>query len=372
MKIAYFILNRFDYDSRARLEVETLKKLKHQVEIIATEGASSHSYLGMPIHRIPQWRGPSRKFRFIQYNLMAARLVRRLNPDICHAVDLDTLQAASCAASSSNAKLVYEARELYTELEALAGRPRVTEIWKKLETRLIGKADRVITINESIALELARRYNIAKPAIIRNVAAVVSEAEPLDIRAKFDIPRNNKILIYQGILRKGQGLFAAIEITARLPRNISLVFVGSGPIEGDLKLRAEKLNISNRVKFAGQVPASELINYTATADAGLLLMEDVALNNRLALPQKLFQYLAANVPQIVSPMPEIAGFVKTNNTGIVVDPVNMNDAVNLISIMLDDAAKMNAMKKSCRDALVVNNWEVESKVLVDLYRSLEK
>ena len=372
MKIAYFILNNFEYDSRARLEVETLKRLKYQVEVIATVGGETHSYKGVPIHRIPQWRGPTRKFRFLQYNYLAARLARRLTPDICHAVDLDTLKAALQVASSTNAKLVYEARELYTELEALKGRPQITNIWRQLETRLIGKADAVITINDSIAEELVKRYGIIKPAVIRNVAEIPREINPIDIRAKFDIPQNHRILIYQGVLRPGQGLMAALELVSRLPRNITLLFIGTGPIEQELKAKSNDLQISNRVKFGGRIPPLDLINYTVGADAGLLLMEDVALNNRLALPQKLFQYLAAGIPQIVSPMPEIAKFVSLNNTGIVIDPAKMDDAVNQVAVLLDDQSRLTDLKENSRNKAACNNWELESRILAELYRSLEK
>jgi glycosyltransferase involved in cell wall biosynthesis len=372
MKIAYFILNSFNFDSRARLEVETLKQQKHQVEIIATIGADSHTFLGCPIHRIPQWPGPTKKFRFIQYNYLASRLARKLKPDICHAVDLDTLQAAAWAAESLKAKLVYESRELYTELEALSGRPRIREIWRKLESRLIGKADRVITINDSIANELTARYGIKKPDIVRNVAAIPKSLSPIDLRAKFDIPQNHSILIYQGVLRRGQGLVTALEIFSRLPRNFSLVIVGTGQLESELKDKAKSHEMANRVKFAGQVASSDMLNYTVSADAGLLLMEDVALNNHLALPQKLFQYLSAGIPQIVSPLPEIAGFVRSNKTGLIIDPSNLDDAANSIKSLLTDSAGLDALKKHCSEVAALNNWELESQILIDLYRCLGK
>jgi glycosyltransferase involved in cell wall biosynthesis len=371
MKITYFILNRFDYDSRARLEVETLRSMGHEVVIIATVGGEMKEFLGCPIHRVSQQTWPSRKVRFIQYNLAARSIGERSKSDIYHAVDLDALYAAHRAAKRTGGRLIYESRELYTELEALKGRGTVTAFWRLLERRLIGRADKVITINDSIADELVRRYDIDRPEIIRNVAPAVGEIESEDLRLKLKIALDHKIIIYQGILRKGQGLIYLLSILQRLD-GVTLVLAGEGPIEGRLRELAAELGVAERVKFAGMVHPDELHKYTAGADAGLLLMEDVALNNRFALPQKIFQYLSAGIPQIVSPMPEIARFVEDNKTGIVIslgDPAR--DAFSINRFLMDKSGYRSALDR-CRIAGGKFNWAVESEKLVKIYRELER
>jgi glycosyltransferase involved in cell wall biosynthesis len=266
LKIAYFILNSFDFDSRARLEVAALIDMGYQVEIIATVGASSKLYLGCPIQRLPQWRRPTRKFRFIQFNLLAALSGLKTKADIYHAVDLDTLQAATWAAKRNKGRVVYEARELYTELEALSGRKKVRDIWERLERQLILRADKVITINNSIADELCNRYGIPRPAIIRNVAPIPKKLEPVDLHKLCSIPNDLKILIYQGVLRNGQGLFYLLDIM-RLLDKVALVFVGNGPLENDLKAQTAQNGLSGKIKFISRVNPDELLNYTAGADA---------------------------------------------------------------------------------------------------------
>jgi glycosyltransferase involved in cell wall biosynthesis len=369
LKIAYFILNSFDFDSRARLEVETLGGMGHQVEIIATVGSNSRSYLGFPIHRIAQWRHPTRKFRFIQYNHIAAWIGRSTKADVYHAVDLDTLQAAVWAAGGK--RIIYEARELYTELEALCGRPRTQAIWRTLEKRLIGNAKKVITINESIAEELSRRYGIERPDVIRNVGRLPKDINPVNLYSKFEIPSDWKILIYQGVLRRGQGLSYLLEVIACLEK-VALIFVGAGPIEAELKDDVRRLNLSQRVKFAGRVSPDELANYTAGACAGMLFMEDVALNNKFALPQKLFQYLAAGIPQIVSPMPELSKFVTCEETGLVAPLGDSKLAAQLISDYLFDQTKLDKARANCAISAANNNWEIESRKLCEIYLSLER
>lgn len=369
MKIAYFILNRFDTDSRARLEVETLAAMGHHLEIIATDEADSQSYRGFPIHRVAQWHKPWRKIRFVQYNLLAARIARKLDIDIFHAVDLDTLQAAFWA-SGGRKPVVYEARELYTELEALAGRAAVRNFWQVLERRLIGRAARVITINDSIADELSRRYQISRPVVIRNVAQLPAKLNSLDIRAAFNIPANDKILVYQGILRSGQGLIYLLDILRQL-NNTTLLLIGDGPLSQSLKMRCAALNISDKVKFAGMIAPDQLADYTSACDLGLLLMEDVALNNRLALPQKPFQYMACGVPQVVSPMPEIKKLIEENGTGLIVPLYEAPSAARMIAELLSDQHRLDCMAENCHKAAQIHNWEDESRKLKDIYLSLE-
>ena len=370
MKVVYFILNSLEFDSRARLEIDVIGGMGYDVEIICTAGAKPDNYNGHPIHRIRQYTWPTRKIRFVQFNLLSGLIGARIKADIYHAVDLDVLAGAYRAARKAGGKLIYEAREFYTELEPLQGRDSLKAIWRGLEKRLIGKADKVITINESIAEELCKRYGIEKPAIIRNVAMSVSNLKPVDLREKFNISENNKIILYQGVLRKGQGLFYQLEIMRYLD-NIVMIFLGRGPIEEDIRKKAAEYGIGDKVILGGRVSPDELLNYTAFADAGLLLMEDAALNNRLALPQKLFQYLVAGIPQVVSPMPEISRFVKSEGTGIVIPLGRPREAAEEISLFLNDKRRYDAVRENCVKSAKKNNWQNESGKLIEIYRELE-
>ncbi len=368
MKAVYFILNSFDTDSRARLEVETIRSMGIDVEIIATERGNSDNFMGCPIHRVAQRRWP-KQYRFVQYNLTAAAIASRLNADFFHAVDLDSLYAAHRAGSGTKGRLIYEARELYAELEALRGRPVVKAFWKELEKRLIRNADYVFTINESIAGELAARYDIDRPGVIRNVSSRGGSSSPVDLHEEFEIPANHRIIIYQGVLRRGQGLAYLLSLVRRI-ENVTLALFGEGPIRDELNRLAMEYEIMDRVRFAGAIPPDMLLNYTAGGDLGALLMEDTALNNRLALPQKLFQYLSAGIPQAVSPMPEIAGFVEKEKTGIVVPLNNPENAAASITTFLSDDESRNEIRQNCRKSALANNWEIESEALKHIYRRL--
>ena len=366
MRICFLIINPFDYDSRARLICRDIIEAGYKLDVITTIGDKPQAFAGAAIHRLAQHAKPFRQRRFIEFNLKAAEIAGKLQPDIIHAVDLDTLWAAVTAAKRSGGKVVYEARELYTELLALYKKPLVKLFWRVLEKRLIHKADHVITINHSIAEELSRRYDIKIPAVVMNVAKFESVSQPIDIRQKFNFT-DKYILIYQGVLRPGQGIDRVLLALKGIP-DTEILFVGDGPYRARIEGIMEKLNIKDRVRFAGMVPPESLAGYTAAADAGLLLMESTALNNYLALPQKLFQYIMAGTPPIVSDRPELKRVVESDDLGLVLKNDSATEDARAISDFLQKELAKSA--QNCHKVKSKYCWEVEGKKLMDIYRGL--
>ena len=82
--------------------------------------------------------------------------------DIYHAHDLNNLEVAYRAARRHNARLVYDAHELFPEMANRWVRLR-KGYWSRLEARLLPRADLAITVNELIAEETARRLSATTP-----------------------------------------------------------------------------------------------------------------------------------------------------------------------------------------------------------------
>jgi glycosyltransferase involved in cell wall biosynthesis len=88
------------------------------------------------------------------------------DPDVLHAHDLPRLRVATKAKKRLGVPLIYDAHELYPEIatQTLAQK----KILNRREKRCIKYADAVITVNEFIADEMAKRYRIEKPQVILN------------------------------------------------------------------------------------------------------------------------------------------------------------------------------------------------------------
>src|SRR5207247_834392 len=87
--------------------------------------------------------------------------------DLYIAHDLPMLPAALRAGARTGAPVVYDAHELYPEQNHCPTEKQ--ELCRRVESALIGLADAVITVNESIAGEMVSRYRLCKvPDVILN------------------------------------------------------------------------------------------------------------------------------------------------------------------------------------------------------------
>ena len=79
-----------------------------------------------------------------------------------------------------------------------------------------------------------------------------------------------------------------------------MIIIGNGPIKENLIQKTIKLQISKKVKFLNKVPINELHSYSAAADIGINLLENYNLSKKLASPNKLFEYIHAEIPVLCS------------------------------------------------------------------------
>ncbi len=96
-----------------------------------------------------------------------------------------------------------------------------------------------------------------------------------------------------------------------------LVFLGD-PEPGygeELAARIRERRVEARVSVLPSVPLDELLAHTAEADVGVTLLQDTCENHRLALPNKLFEYIVAGVPVVASALPETERLVSAYGIG---------------------------------------------------------
>ena len=142
---------------------------------------------------------------------------------------------------------------------------------------------------------------------MRNVTELTAPAAPTGaLRARLGIERE-PLVLHQGAPAPDRGGEQLIEAMAELPA-AHLVFLGSSPFSGyedGLRERAVAAGLGDRVHFLPSVPLDRLLEHTADADVGVSLLQDTCENHRLALPNKVFEYVAAGVPVVVSELPEL-------------------------------------------------------------------
>ena len=246
------------------------------------EGSDPELIEGLTFHRTPHLpAGPSpirewREISALRYKL--DRLVAEWMPDLIHAHSpvLNAL-AALPVAKRRSIPLLYEIRAFWED--AAVGNGTGTEdslryrLTRMLETRAVRRADAVAVICKGLRDDLvARGIDPAKimvspngvdmslfgnpPAPDRNFAKSLGldEADVVGFIGSF--------YDYEGI----DDLIAAMPLLlVRRPR-AHLLLVGGGPMEADLKAKAERSAAAHRIHFVGRVPHEEVERYYGLVD----------------------------------------------------------------------------------------------------------
>lgn len=266
--------------------------------------------------------------------------------------DMDTLWAASKAARWKKIPLIFDSHELFSEVPELQHRTGVKKFWKRLENKLIPKTDYRITVCNSIANYYKDLYGLDFN-VIRNV--------PVRSVASESYGRKKPYLIYQGSVNLGRGI--ELMIDSLKFHELDLVVCGKGDVLEELKGQVQDMGLEERVLFTGRLQPDELRKWTTGAAMGLSLEADLGLNYRFALPNKLFDYIHAGIPVIVSNLPEMRTLTHHYRIGEVLEERTGEAlAICIEEVMQQRDVFRNQALKAADDL----TWEHEEEQLVQL------
>lgn len=313
---------------------------------------------GLEVHVITSsyQHGP-RWFRDVRRQL--SDLLDGEEADLLIASDLFVLPALALHKRSTNSSLLFDSRELYSHLDSHENRPLVRYYWRNIERTYIYDADAVLTVSESIADRMVQRYGIVRPLVIRNIPEKQSVQRTDTLRGLLGIDHQVPIMLYQGGLRRGRGVDNVIHAAAEI-KDAAFVIIGDGDQMKALTKLAKPLN---NVHFLPSIPPDDLLSYTASADVGTHLMEGTCLNHRLALPNKIFEYLMAGIPIVASDLPEISKVVSDHDVGITVDPLNPQLVVEAYRTALFNDTRHAAWTSNISTVFEHYNWEMDRTLL---------
>lgn len=352
MKRAILIAtNNLVYDQRVNRTASALSEDGFNVLIVGRYSKGTPKWAPDGYNSF-QLRVPFRKGAafYALFNLQAFVFLVFSRFDIAQANDLDTLLAVRLACLIRRKPLVYDSHELFSEVPELVFRPRTRAIWRWLEKRLVKGLLHTTTVSEGVASELKKMYGVSF-TVVRNLPSKKPKME--------SITKQPNTIIYQGALNMGRGIERLIAAMQFLP-NCKLTIVGTGDVENELKQLCSKLNLSERVKFFGRITPEKLHPITCSATIGVSIEEDLGLNYRFALPNKLFDYIQAYLPVLVSDLPEMASVVNKYNIGQIISTSSTTqELANTINEMLNNVPKLNEWTKNA--ALAANDltWETE-------------
>ena len=290
-------------------------------------------------------------------------------PRVFVANDLPMLPVAKQLAAACGARLVYDSHELYSEQEFS---DREKRRWAEIEAKYIGACDVVITVNQSIATELERRYGVSGVRVIYNAERTRNTpAVSRRFHETFGLPVDKRIVLLQGGLSAGRNLEVLVDAMRYVKdQSVVLVVLGDGLLLRSLQKMAQQEGLAGRVYFHAAVPQNELLALTAAADAGVIPYQATCLNNHYCTPNKLFEFIAAGLPILATDLPEIRRLVEGQQIGQVGDTGSPQKLAALIDDFFSNEQRFTSWKTQVSVVRQLICWEQEEKKLVEIYEAL--
>ena len=292
--------------------------------------------------------------------------------EVYHAHDLNTLEVAHRAAAVRGAALVYDAHELFPEIANPWIRLK-RRSWTRLERALLPRVDLAITVNELLADEIGRRYGVPPPLVLLNCPERPHGFDPRRCRGllhvRLGLEPETKIVLYQGWLAPGRGLESLVRAAAYLEDGTAVVLLGYGGYGQKLAALARRVG-RGRVHFLPPVPQRDLLAHCAAAEVGVIPYEPVDLNHRLTSPNKLFDFIQAELPIVANDLPYLRTIVQRHGLGVVArldSPRSYAEAIESVLGRPDGGAELRA---NLRAVAPLYTWQAEAPKLLAAYSRL--
>lgn len=315
------------------------------------------------------------------YEIAFGPVLDHLEWDAVHAHDVHLVGVASRAvarkrARGRDASWVYDAHEYVAGLSIYGSRTlRQRAAYLDLESEYVRDADVVVTVTQPLAQQLQADHGLARtPAVVMN-SPVLGAADleiPRTLREQLGLAPEVPLIVYSGGVTPVRGVQTAVEALVHLPDvHLGVVAVPNVrmPSAERLATLANQLGVGQRLHLVDPVPPDEVSAYLRGADVGLLPIHHFG-SHEVALANKLFEYLHAGIPLLVSDCRAQAGFVREHGVGRVHVADDVDSFVAELRPMLADLAGYRAAVARDTELLNPFAWDQQEAVLREVYRGL--
>jgi glycosyltransferase involved in cell wall biosynthesis len=218
---------------------------------------------------------------------------------------------------------------------------------------------------------IARGFSHRLTVIVRNYP-LREELELASDAGSLPLSRRPMAAVYMGsitLLRGAPEMVRAME-SPSLPPQARLLLAGEFE-DQELRARLTALPGWRRVDAPGMLPRRALGSLLGRARIGLLVLQP-APNHVDAMPAKLFEYMGAGLPVIVSTALEACSdVVRRHDCGILVNPRDCDEIADAMRYLFLRSNEAQAMGDRGRQAVGGRyEWSSEARSLVDLYRKV--
>ncbi|CUR50962.1 Glycosyltransferase, group 1 [Nitrosotalea devaniterrae] len=170
-----------------------------------------------------------------------------------------------------------------------------------------------------------------------------------------------KQVIFAGRLSKEKGILDVLEMSSKLPQDIHLLILGSGP-EEDKVLEATKLR--SNIHFLGYTQRARTISLIRGSD---MLIQPSLVE---AISSTLLEAMACKTPIIATNVGGNKELLENNISGVIIEPNSPQQILDGIMDLFSNKEKSTKLKEEAFRHVQKYDWSHVGKLYLDIYESL--
>ena len=345
-------------------ECRSLAEAGYDVKLVVVNAGDAVSdYDGVEIINVDVDTSSKVK-RVIKASKKASAVAEKLNADIYHFHDPEFLFEAR-RLLKKGFKVIYDVHEdVPRQIMSKAWIPkplrRVMSLTMMfLEWVIVRNMSAVVTVVQTIVQRFGKiNENIA---LIQNFPQLEVLPEPAAWELK------DREVCYVGDYTRIRGINELLLAVKKNGRQLTMAGRWS---DKSLAKECADRGFPQSFEEMGFLSRDEVQDIYAKSKIGTVLFHPVP-NHIDALPNKLFEYMAAGIPIIASNFGWLKKIVEEHKCGIAVDPKSPEEIATAIDWLISNDEEAQKMGQRGREAVVENyNWSTEEKKLLQLYDAL--
>lgn len=370
MKVVYIASPIHDYkDVRIfQKEAISLAENNYQVYLLA-QSPQSLFYNGVQIEKAPTYK--NRVQRLLNQPVILFKMLKK-KVDIYHIHNPDML-IIGFILKLIGKSVIYDTHEdfskriLMREWIPLFARKKVASIVSGLEKLASNYFDATIVTQP----QMIKRFG-KKTYLIENAPLLQSEVitKAIEISNNKEKEEGEVRVIYVGGISSTRGLIETIKALHEVNKVFACRMWMIGPCyEKSLIKQLSELPGWEYVDYLGYLTQEEAFAYMIKSDIGMVTILDVG-DHSTTSPNKLFEYQRFALPFISSNFPKWVEQVGYTESGMFVNPSNINEIIKGISILgLNPELRKEMGLRGRKFIYNEFNWEMESIKMLEIYKT---
>lgn len=227
----------------------------------------------------------------------------------------------------------------------------------------------VVTVSPSLGAALRRRTR--RPVILlRNfrLADTATDREPRRLRRHLGLAPGSQVVAFINAIGESYGAEELVGALQHLDQSVHVALVGNftpPEMRDRIETQATRLGVRHRVHIVTDpVPYDEFPSWIADADVGVVGTTSSVANMRLAMPNRVTDFVAAGVPILTGGMPDVAALVEAQGIGAVIPEWTAELVASGVRGLLVPG-KAAAVERALAEAQRTLTWEREAELFLN-------